>query len=344
MTLSEDAASAAPADGSAAQPTALHVNDAAFTAHRMIAEATRRGYTWHFMPKAAPTQEWRGVTGKARKAAIGVTWAARLAVRARQHDIVQIHSAGVLAHSRVSAPRYVLHCHGTDLRTRQYEPGWSRTIRDGLRDAEAVFYPTPELAEHVLPHRPDAIYVPIPVDVQNVAEWAPEPGRPRVFFASRWSPDKNSATQLAVASELMAAVGDRADVVGLDWGPQAEQAAALGVRLLPPCDQADYLRLIVGSSVVIGQAAGILATSELETLAAGAPLVLPVPLPLYADTKPPVHGGTIADAVEATVALLAGDGAHDLATTRTWTRDHHGIEHAVDTVARVHREVMAARR
>ncbi|HEX5121533.1 MAG TPA: hypothetical protein VFW65_40650 [Pseudonocardiaceae bacterium] len=342
MTLSENAATTVPPTDRA-QPTTLHVNDAAFTVQRMIAEADRRGYTWHFMPKAAPAQEWRGVTGKTRRALIGVVWAARLAARARQHDIVQVHSASVLAHSRVSAPRFVLHCHGSDVRTLQYQQKWSSTIRDGLRDAEAVFYPTPELAEHVLPHRPDAVYVPIPVDVQNVAEWAPEPGKPRIFFASRWSADKNVTVQLAMARELMPAIGDRADVVGLDWGPEAPEAAALGIRLVPRCDQATYLRLIVGSRVVIGQSAGILATSELETLAAGAPLVLPVKLPLYADTAPPVYGGTVADAVAATLALLDGDQPHDLAATRKWTRDHHGIEHAVDTVARVHRDVMARR-
>jgi hypothetical protein len=343
MTISDDPATpAGPAVASLTQPTALHVNDAAFTVRRMIAEADRRGYSWHYLPKAAPAQDWRGVSGKIRKAVIGLTWAARLAVRAREHDIVQIHSAGVLAHSRVSAPRFVLHCHGSDVRTRQYEPGWSRIIRNGLRDAEAVFYPTPELAEHVLPHRPDAVYVPIPVDVHNVAEWAPEPGKPRIMFASRWSADKNVDVQLALARALLPAVDDRADVVGLDWGPQAPQAAALGVRLVPRTDHATYLRLLTGSRVVMGQAAGILATSELETLAAGAPLVLPVTLPLYADTTP-VYGGSIADAVAVTLALLDGSQPHSLAATRRWTRDHHGIEHAVDTVARVHRQVMALR-
>lgn len=32
------------ADGAVRQPSVLHVNEAAFTARRMIAEATRRGY------------------------------------------------------------------------------------------------------------------------------------------------------------------------------------------------------------------------------------------------------------------------------------------------------------
>jgi len=53
------------------QPTVLHVNDAAFTAQRLIAEAARRGIQWDFMPKAAPTQEWTGVAGKARRGGAG---------------------------------------------------------------------------------------------------------------------------------------------------------------------------------------------------------------------------------------------------------------------------------
>jgi glycosyltransferase involved in cell wall biosynthesis len=324
------------------------VNDAAYTARRMIVEARRRGYVWHYLPKAAPDQEWRGITGKARRAAIGGAWVARLRVQARRHDIVHVHSASTLAHARLGAPRYVLHCHGTDVRTAQYDPARQAGIRGGLRDAEAVFFSTPDLAEHVLPHREDAVYVPVPVDVDAVEPWQPGEGRPRVVFASRWTADKDStdpaAGQLAVARAVVAAVGDEADVVGVDWGPQAAEAAALGVRLVPRRDHAGYLELLSGSNVVIGQTAGILAASEVEALAAGTPLVVPVPLPLYTDVDPPVYGGSVPEAAEAVRALLDGSQAHDPEVARKWVRDRHGVEHAVDTVARVHREVVAARR
>lgn len=343
MTLSDGAVSGARTTGSA-QPTVLHVNDAAFTAQRLIAEARRRGFGWDFLPKAAPAQEWRGIAGQARRAAIGAAWVARLRRQAGRHDIVHVHSASTLAHSRYGAPRYVVHCHGTDVRTSQYQPRWTATIRDGLRDAEAVFYSTPDLAEHVLPHRPDACYLPVPLDVDAIPRWAPD-GRPRVFFASRWTADKDgSVTQLDVARELVSALGDRADVVALDWGPQAAAAAALGVRLVPRVEHPDFLGLLAGAHVVVGQTAGILASSELEALATGAPLVLPVPLPLYADAPPPpVLGGSLTDAVAAVAALLEGTQAHDPTTGREYVREVHGVERAVDTVAQVHRAVVAAR-
>ncbi len=325
------------------QPSVLHVNEAAFTAERMIAEAGRRGYTWHYLPKAAPAQQWRGPTGQARRAVIGAAWVARLRVRARRHDIVHVHSASTVAHSRLGAPRYVVHCHGTDVRTTQYDPARGAGIRAALREAEAVFYSTPDLAGHVLPHRADAVYVPVPIDVHNVPRWAPA-GTPRVLFASRWTADKNTDTQLKTAAALVEALGGRAEVAGLDWGPHAADAAAAGVRLLPRRDHAGYLDLLAGAHVVVGQAAGILAVSEVEALAAGAPMVVPVALPLYAENPPPVLGGDVDDAVAAAVALLDGTEAHEPEKVRQWVADHHGVEHAVDTVAAVHRDVMAARR
>ena len=326
----------------APQPSALHVNDAAFTASRLLGEARARGLRWDLLPIAAPAQDWDGPVGMARKAALGARWVAGLAVGARRHDIVHVHSATTLKHTRPATRRYVLHCHGSDVRTAQYQPAHRDSIRTGLSEAEAVFYSTPDLAEHVLPHRPDAHYLPVPVAVDEVPAWAPT-RRPTVVFASRWSPDKDSARQLAVAAALVRELGDRADVVGLDWGPQSAEASALGVRLVPRSDHAAYLRLLSGAHVVVGQSAGILAASELEALAAGAPLVVPVPLPLYPETDLPVSG---ADGPEGAVAKVRAllDDPGDASHRRDWVRSHHGVVHAVDTVTAVYDDVMAARR
>ena len=318
----------------------LHVNDAAFTAERMITEAHRRGLDWTLMPKAAPAQEWRGITGRVRRAAIGGAWVARLAVAARRHDIVHVHSASTLAHSRLGAPRYVVHCHGTDVRTAQYDPARRSSIVDGLLRAEAVLYSTPDLAEHVLAHRPDAVYLPVPIDVDAVPEWAPG-ARPQVVFASRWSSDKGVTTQLAVARDLTARFGDRVELVGLDWGPCAAEAAAAGVRLVPRSGHAGYLALLAGASVVVGQATGMLGASEMEALAAGAPVVVPVPLPLYDD--PPVLAVQAEGAADAVASVLDGAHPHDPGVVRGWTRSVHGVARAVDVVTELHRGVLAAR-
>ena len=325
------------------QPSALHVNDAAFTAARLAAEAGRRGLRWDLLALASSRQDWNGLSGRARRAALGAGWLARLAVAARRHDIVHVHSATTLPHVRHVVRRFVLHCHGSDVRTAQYEPGRGEGIRAGLRDAEAVFYSTPDLAEHVLPHRPDARLLPVPVDVANLPRWQPVDSPARIVFASRWEDVKGLAAQLDTAERLVRAVGDRAEVVGLDWGPAAEAAARLGVRLVPRLDHAAYLELLAGATAVVGQSAGILSASELEAMGTGAPLAVPSSLALYADSAPPVLGADPASVTAAILALVADPTSHDPAASRAWVEQWHGTAPGVDTVAAVYADVMAAR-
>jgi hypothetical protein len=326
-----------------AAPTALHVNDAAFTAARLVAEARRRGLRWDLQPIASPPRDWSGVGGQVRRAAIGAGWLARLAVAARRHDIVHVHSASTLPHVRPATRRFVLHCHGSDVRAAQYQPARGEAIRAGLRQAEAVFYSTPDLAEHVLPHRPDAILLPVPVDVTALPRWQPAAGPARVVFASRWEDVKGLAAQLETAERLVGALSGRAEVVGLDWGPAAQAAQRLGVRLVPRLDHPAYLDLLAGATAVVGQSAGILSASELEAMGTGAPLAIPSPLAMYAESAPPVLGSDPASVTEAVLALVDDPTPHDPSVGRDWVQRWHGSSTGVDTVSRVYAAVMAAR-
>ena len=326
-----------------AAPSALHVGDAAFTAARLVAEARRRGLSWDHLPLAAGDQDWSGVAGRARRAVVGARWLTSLAVGARRHDLVHVHSATTLPHVRPVARRFVLHCHGTDVRTSQYDPARGEGIRAGLRDAEAVFYSTPDLAEHVLPHRPDATLLPVPVDVSSIPVWSPAPGLPRVLFASRWEDVKGLDAQLETAELLVRALAGLGEVVGLDWGPAAPSAAALGVRLVPRLDHAAYLDLLAGSAAVVGQSAGILSASELEAMATGGPLAVPSSLALYADSAPPVLGSDPASVTDAVVAVVTDPTLHDAGANRSWVERWHGTARGVDTVSAVYAGVMAAR-
>jgi glycosyltransferase involved in cell wall biosynthesis len=333
--------SAAPS----AVPSALHVNDAAHTAERLVREARRRGYRWDLLPRAAADASpdlWQGTSGRARRALVGGAWLARLAWQARRHDVVHVHSATTLHHTRPVADRFVLHCHGSDVRMAQYDPTRTGEIRAGLRDAQAVFFSTPDLAEHVLPHRADAQLLPVPIDVAELPAW--EPSVPaQVVFASRWEAVKGLDAQLATANALVAALAGRAEVVGLDWGPAASEAAALGVRLLPKLDHPAYLRLLAGATAVVGQAAGILSASELEAMGTGAPLAVPAPLPLYAGSPPPVYGSSPESVADAVVALVTDTLAHDAGAARAWVRAEHGVDRGVDLLRDTYLRVLASR-
>ncbi|GAA4386439.1 hypothetical protein GCM10023153_00120 [Ornithinibacter aureus] len=324
----------------------LQVGEAALTAATLEAEARSRGLRWDHLPLASNRREWSGVLGQAQRAALGVPWLARLAVGARTHDIVHVHSATTVRHSRVAAPRYVLHCHGSDVRSAQYDSAAGASVRRALAEAEAVVFSTPDLVEHVLPHRPDATYVPVPVSTDAVPAWRPPLQRPRVAFASRWEDVKGLRTQVDVARGLVAALAGRAEVVGLDWGPGTDAARAAGVRLAPRMGHDDYLRWLATSTAVVGQAAGILSASELEAMAAGTPLLVPSSLGGYAGlagSPPPVLAADVDAVVEAAVAYVDDPQRHDPQPARAWVRREHGAGTVLDRVLEVHTRVLAAR-
>ena len=311
---------------------ALHVNDCAFTAKHLIAEAHRRGLPWSYLPLAATGRSWDGAVAQTQRAVLGAAWLARLAAKAATSDLLHVHSGGVVQHTRLVPRRFVVHLHGTDIRTLQYDPKWQSTIDAAMEGALAVFYSTPDLAEHTLPRRPDATYLPVPIDVDALPTPAPSPGPPVVFVASRWDAAKGQDTVLEMVARLGPALGGRARLVGVDWGPGAERARSAGVELLPRQPHGHFLRLMAGSRVVVGQASQALGASDLEAIGIGVPVVVPAPLPLYASVQPPVLGGSVDAAVEATVALVDGSEQPDAAAARDWVREHHSPAHGVDLV------------
>jgi hypothetical protein len=344
MTSPADSADSADLGPGAGPVRALHVNDCAFTAKHLIAEAHRRDLPWSFLPVAAAGRRWDGPVAQGQRAVLGAAWLSRLAAKAARNDLLHVHSGGVVQHTRLVPRRFVVHLHGTDIRTLQYDPAWQGTIDRALEGALHVFYSTPDLAEHTLPRRPDATYVPVPIDVAALPLPAPAPGLPVVFIASRWEDAKGLDVQLDTARRLVAALGGRAEVVGLDWGAQAGQARAVGVDLVPTRPHGAYLRLLAGATVVLGQAGGILSASELEAIGIGVPVVLPVPLPLYDGLRPPVLGDSPESAAQAALAvvdgtLAAGSAGPDAA--RAWVREHHSPGLGVDLVSGVYDRLAA---
>ena len=322
----------------------LHVNDAADTARNLTAVARAAGQPWDLFAKASERTGWTGPRAQVQRAAIGAMWVARLAVAARRHDIVHVHSASTVAHSRFATRRYVVHCHGTDVRTAQYRYPDGGIIRKSLREAEFVFYATPDLAEHVLPYRGDAELLPVPIRTDLLPRWtgAEVRGRPRIAFAARWGEEKNATAMLECAAGLIAVLGDRAEIAGLDWGGRAAEAAQLGVRLYPRMDHPGYLRWLADSLVVIGQGTGSLGASELEAMGTGVPFAVPAPLTGYPQA-PPLLAGSVPATLEAVAALVADPATYDPAPIRGWVVDHHDAARGVAQLNRVYPTVLAAR-
>ena len=269
----------------------LHVNDAAFTTANLLWEAQRRGLPWRYLPIAVADPDWRGVSGKARRAASGLRWEALLARRAASADLLHVHVASVVRHTAWVPRPYVIHLHGTDIRSHQYDPRYAALVRRAVERAAAVLYSTPDLAEHVR-WRPDAALLPVPVDVAALPAWRPDP-RPTVVFASRWEAVKGLPVQLAIADAIRRRQPE-ARLLGIDWGSGAAEARAHGVELVPRLRHEEFLDLLATAHVVVGQPTGMLAASELEAVGMGVPVVAPLEPRWYLPVTvavPPVLGG-----------------------------------------------------
>ena len=326
-------------------PRVLHVNDCAFYAHRILEDARTRGLPWRFYPRAVADSKSAGLAGRLAYARQGLAWLAGLAGRSLTVDLLHIHSGSMLHHTRFVPKKYVLTLHGTDIRTLQYDPRWQKSIRQGVRGAAAVMYTTPDLREHVIGLRPDAIYLPVPITTASLpSRQLDTTARPRIFFVSRWDDSKGAAEQLATARELVRFNGGRYEVLGLDWGPYAAKAAESGVTLVPKMSHQEFLEFLARCSVAVGQSSGLLGSSELEALGLGVPLYMPLAQGLYPN-NPPVGWGRSSDAAGLAACIAAElfngtDREVRAAAGVDWIEKHHSTAATVDRLLDIYGQAL----
>lgn len=315
----------------AADPRVLHIYDAADVGATLVKYGRREGRPWRHFTAVPPEGTAGSAAGRAGKLAVGSLWQARRAAAILRSDLLHVHSGSRIGvvRSRPVKP-FLLHFHGTDIRTQYYDPARRPALQWGADHAVTVLYSTPDLREHAESARSDAVYLPNPVDLEELPQWRPA-GRPRIVFASRWHSSKGGQQQLELARVLRAAVGPDVELQGLDWGDRAPQAAELGVVLVPKMTKPEYLRWLASAHVVIGQSAGILAMSELQAMGIGVPVVMSLGEGYY--QSPPVLPGDSAEALAAAAAAALADpsGTSAALGARSWLQEHH------DPVRLVHR-------
>lgn len=281
---------------------ALHVHDAANVGKNLVSKAREMGQDWSMTD--IPwyyKRRWSGLLRYPVHAVRGTLWDSTLAAQAMGADVVHLHTGGLAPHMRWVRKPWVVHLHGTDIRTRQYEPLWKPKIEFGLQKAAAVVYSTPDLREHTARLRPDAIYLPVTVRSDRAAPW--NPVKNRVIFASRWEQSKGVEDQLEVARQLRAA-GSNLELIGLDWGDRAAEARLAGVTLIPVLPYQTYKELLASASVVVGQMTAMLGTSELEALASGVPVVSSMREDYYPQLQQ-YCGNSVAEVRDAALEALA---------------------------------------
>lgn len=270
-----------------------------------------------------------------------VLWDGSLALKAMQTDVVHLHTGGLSPHMRWVRRPWILHLHGSDVRSRQYD-GWADRLRFGAEHAAAILYATPDLLPHVRNLNPgsDISYFPIPVRLDRAPRWTPIPNR--VIFSSRWEEVKGGEAQLDVARRLRSEC-PKAELLGLDWGQDAEAARAAGVKLVPKMPYSDYKAWLGSAAVVVGQMTSILATSELEALSIGVPLVSSASSEFYPDLVL-LSDQTPIGVARAAARLLANPqkGCRQQAG-RKFIEEHHDVKVGVRTLLELYGKVTGRR-
>ena len=334
-------ASATPA------PRVTHFNDCAFVARSLVDAAARAGLHWGFIPpeRVRPVAGFGGGAGKLAE----IPYVLRHMRTAWASDVIHVHFAtavNLLQQPYIRKRPYVLHLHGTDIRRLWKAPATHDQVQRAIDGASAVYYTNLDTVDEATTARADARYMPAFVEPDALPTWNPgsEHGAQTVLFVSRWDDTKGIETQLETAKTLRSALPPEARLLGLDWGPSAADAAALGVELVPRLDHAGFLDLIASADVAIGQAGGIIAVSELEAMAIGPTVLCPVTTLKDGGDPPPVLLGSVADIVEQTLIALDDPRASSARLdARPWVINKHTPDRWIPVLDQVYRDAATGR-
>lgn len=248
-------------------------------------------------------------------------------------DLVHIHWASYGIFGLFSKIPFIVHCHGSDVRTRLSHPFFRPLLSASLRQAAAVLCVTPDLLPVVRMVRPDASFSPGPIDTvafAPIGEQDAAPAHPwTILLFSRLDPDKGSD----IAVEGIARFQRRHREVRvqlLDWGPLRErykQRYARDFDFIPPVPAHHVPQLLASADVIVGQFAfGALGLSELQAMSCAKPVICAF---CYADAypiPPPLCQAGTAEEVDAQLEDLFGEPARGRELgqqARAWILAHH---------------------
>jgi len=264
-------------------------------------------------------------------------------VRAGNYDLAHIHYAYLGNLGRLGRFPYILHCHGTDLRG---ESAFTRPlIRSALRHASHVFYATPDLWPYLRDLRPDAEFLPNPIDLDRFAPASPSSAGTGVLICCALTEIKGGATILDACSVLAERRPD-IHVTAYSGGSYAPRFEALpNVTLIAHQPRWKLPALINQHAVVAGQMKlGTAGMAELEAMACGRPVVTWFNEQDAYPKAPPFVSVSSAQEMAREIERLVDDpAARDAAGSagRAWVANYHALDRIAARVEAVARAVVA---
>lgn len=288
----------------------LHVNDANGIA-TTIAHHAPQGYSVDVMPIER-------VAGRGFLRSVRQRLSDRQVVKSRLigFDVLHVHY-GLHSLWAWGGNKNVVHLHGSDLRLATGQSVMGRAIRQRMLQADAVAFSTPDLADDVLSIRPEAVYVPNPVD-DAMSGPLPDDSGTGIFWFIRFDALKGVDQGLQLLDALNAHSNTR--VTAIRWGDRFPDRDY--ITWIDPMDDRSTLRTVIDQHrLILGQMlAGALGLSELEALARGKPVVARIQDDGL-ELAPPV----VSPQVNAVLDALAAPEATG-SLSRLWAKAHHSPE------------------
>jgi glycosyltransferase involved in cell wall biosynthesis len=309
----------------------VHVNDVAGVAQSLVRGLRDAGHDAQFMDIRKLGARW-SYPWKLAAAPIRLALLAGLAarIRAMDPDITHIHYASQGIVGKFAGRPYVIHCHGTDVRFSSPRSRWGRLVGGPLRDAAGVIYATPDLETWVSSFRPDARFLPGPIDTDAFRP-RPVATSADVLVSTRLDPIKGADTIISIATELRQRRPGTIFTV-VDHGFEAGRLrAALGTaaRLIPKQPRDRMAGLLSSHRLFLGQfGVGAIGQAELEAMASGVPVTASFAYPGAYDLQPPIINATDPEfAADAMAELLEAPPrrAAVAAAGRDWVVAHHSV-------------------
>lgn len=273
-----------------------------------------------------------------------VEWA-RIArqVSSGHFDVVHIHYAYLGMIGVLGRFPYILHCHGSDVR--DMAPYSRPMVERALAAAKHVYYSTPDLAQYILPIRPDAEFLPNPIDTETFRPLTEPTESTDVLICCALTEVKGADVILEACKRL---ARERPDIriTAIEGGEYTEAFRALpNVTVIPHQKRADLPRLIAEHGIAIGQVRlGAVGMAELEAMACGRPVVAWFNENGSYDIPPPFLNAhdpeSIADAVKRLASAPVAREVMGLAG-REWVIEHHDLRLITERVERTAEQLTA---